>query len=73
MNYLKSKGIFRLATKVLAIVMLVTIGLSVLGFLWENKKATIDYKDINTTTTTGFNLGALVIVLMLIALYASWW
>lgn len=33
----------------------------------------IDYKDIDTTTTTGFNFGALVIILMLTALYATWW
>ncbi len=33
----------------------------------------IDYKDIDTTTTTGFNFGALVVILMLTALYATWW
>jgi len=38
----------------------------------EDHPHAIDYKDIDTTTT-GFNLGALVIVLMLTALYASWW
>ncbi len=39
----------------------------------EDHPHAIDYKDIDITTTTGFNLGALVIVLMLTALYASWW
>jgi SSS family solute:Na+ symporter len=33
----------------------------------------IDYKDVDTSTTTGFNIAALVIVLLLTALYATWW
>ena len=33
----------------------------------------IDYKEINTSTTAGFNIASLVIVLMLAALYATWW
>ncbi len=33
----------------------------------------IDYADIDTTTSTGFNLGALVVILILTALYATWW
>ncbi|MDH3673744.1 MAG: sodium transporter, partial [Gammaproteobacteria bacterium] len=33
----------------------------------------IDHKDVDTSTTTGFNVAALVVVLMLAALYATWW
>lgn len=33
----------------------------------------IDYKQINTKTTSGFNMGACAVVLMLVALYATWW
>jgi SSS family solute:Na+ symporter len=33
----------------------------------------VDYADVDTHTTGGFNLAALVIVLMLGALYATWW
>jgi SSS family solute:Na+ symporter len=33
----------------------------------------IDYKDVDTSTTTEFNIAAVVIVLMLVALYATWW
>ena len=33
----------------------------------------INYKEIDTSTTTNFNLASLVIVLMLTGLYATWW
>ncbi len=33
----------------------------------------IDYADVDTSTTTGFNVAALVVVLMLVGLYATWW
>ena len=33
----------------------------------------IDYDEVDTTTTTGFNVAAIAIVLMLTALYATWW
>jgi len=39
----------------------------------EDHPNAIDYTDIDTTTTTGFNFGALVVILMLTALYATWW
>jgi SSS family solute:Na+ symporter len=38
----------------------------------EHPKA-IDYKAVDTSTTVGFNLASLVIVLMLAALYIVWW
>ena len=39
----------------------------------EEHPDAIDYKDVDTSTTTGFNVSALMIVLMLAALYATWW
>jgi SSS family solute:Na+ symporter len=39
----------------------------------EAHPSAIDYSEVNTATTGGFNLAACVIVLMLIALYATWW
>ncbi len=33
----------------------------------------VDYKDVDTTTSPGFNIAAVVVVLMLTALYATWW
>ncbi len=39
----------------------------------EKHPDAIEYKDVDTSTTTGFNLAALIVVLMLIALYATWW
>jgi SSS family solute:Na+ symporter len=34
---------------------------------------TIDTADVRYATSTGFNIGALAVVLILIALYATWW
>jgi hypothetical protein len=39
----------------------------------EEHPDAIDYKDIDTRTTSGFNFGAFIVVLMLTALYATWW
>jgi SSS family solute:Na+ symporter len=39
----------------------------------EEHPDAIAYKDVDTHTTGGFNLAALVIILMLAALYAVWW
>lgn len=33
----------------------------------------VDYSEVDTSTTTSFNLAALVIVMMLTALYVTWW
>jgi SSS family solute:Na+ symporter len=33
----------------------------------------IDYKDVDTSTTSGFNVAALGVIAMLVALYATWW
>jgi SSS family solute:Na+ symporter len=34
---------------------------------------TIDTADVRYATSPGFNIGALAVVLILIALYATWW
>jgi len=39
----------------------------------EEHPDAIEYKDVNTATTSGFNWAALGIVLMLGALYVAWW
>lgn len=39
----------------------------------EDHPRAIAYADVDTSTTAGFNLAALVIVLMLVGLYATWW
>jgi SSS family solute:Na+ symporter len=52
--------------------MAVGIGVSAIQGAGPHPDA-IDYKDVDTSTTTEFNIAALVIVLMLAALYATWW
>jgi SSS family solute:Na+ symporter len=39
----------------------------------EDHPDAIAYGDVDTSTSKGFNFGALAIILMLIALYATWW
>jgi SSS family solute:Na+ symporter len=34
---------------------------------------TIDSRNVRYKTSTGFNVGALAVILVLIALYATWW
>jgi SSS family solute:Na+ symporter len=39
----------------------------------EEHPNAIAYKDVDTSTSSGFNIAALVVLLMLVALYATWW
>lgn len=39
----------------------------------EQHPNAIDYRTVDTSTTSGFNIAAVVVVLMLAALYATWW
>ena len=39
----------------------------------EDHPDAIDYKEVDTRTSGGFNLAALVVILMLTGLYATWW
>ncbi|MEO0616008.1 MAG: sodium/sugar symporter [Pseudomonadota bacterium] len=39
----------------------------------ESHPDAIDYETVDTRTTAGFNVGALAILVMLAALYATWW
>ncbi len=58
------------------IVFLLCIGIGVLVSALETREPqaeAIDYREIDTSTTRGFNFAALVIVLALTALYATWW
>jgi len=34
---------------------------------------TIETRDVRYATRTGFNVGALGVILILVALYATWW
>ena len=52
--------------------MLVGIAISRMGGGLEHPKA-IDYRAVDTSTSTGFNLASLVLILMLAALYITWW
>ncbi|MGI9271898.1 MAG: sodium/sugar symporter [Woeseiaceae bacterium] len=58
----------------LAFIVAVVLGMLVsqLEGKGESDKA-IDYKSVDTSTSTGFNWASLVIVLMLTGLYATWW
>ena len=58
------------------LVFLLCVGLGVVISLMEGKgehPKAIDYKAVDTSTTSGFNLASLVIILMLAALYITWW
>jgi SSS family solute:Na+ symporter len=39
----------------------------------EKHPDAIDYEDVDTATTGGFNFAAAGVILMLVALYATWW
>jgi SSS family solute:Na+ symporter len=58
----------------LAFVLCVLIGMAVSRLQGAGEHAdAIDYKAVDTSTTTGFNLASVVIILMLVALYTAWW
>ncbi|MEM1439697.1 MAG: sodium/sugar symporter [Pseudomonadota bacterium] len=57
---------------VFVLCILVGIGVSALEGA-ESHPDAIDYETVDTRTTTGFNVGALAILAMLAALYATWW
>ena len=39
----------------------------------SEKALRVDLKNIDYSTSTGFNVAALVVVAILVALYATWW
>ena len=58
------------------IVFLLCIAVGMLVSHWQGKEAhpeAINYKDVDTSTTAGFNISAVVVVLMLAGLYITWW
>jgi SSS family solute:Na+ symporter len=60
----------------MGIVFLACVALAVVFSLLvpaKTGKDTIDTKGVSYATSTGFNVGAMMVVLILIALYATWW
>ena len=59
----------------LAFVLCMLLGMLVsrMGSKGSDDPKAIDYAAVDTSTSTGFNLASLVIVLMLTGLYATWW
>jgi SSS family solute:Na+ symporter len=57
---------------VFVLCVLTGIGLSLMQGAEEHPDA-IEYKDVDTSTNSGFNWAALGIVIMLTALYVTWW
>ncbi|MEM7431240.1 MAG: sodium/sugar symporter [Pseudomonadota bacterium] len=52
--------------------MLIGMAVSRIGGNEDHPKA-IDYADVNTTTSAGFNWASVVIIIMLGGIYAAWW
>ena len=58
----------------LAFVLCVVIGILISRLQGASEQpGAINYKEVDTSTTTNFNLASLVIVLMLTGLYVTWW
>ena len=58
----------------LAFILCVLIGMAVSRMQGTSEHPdAIDYKTVDTSTTAGFNIASVVIILMLTALYAAWW
>jgi SSS family solute:Na+ symporter len=60
----------------MGIVFLIALALAVLVSLATPRRPgtdTIETGDVRYATTTGFNIGAVGVILILVALYATWW
>jgi SSS family solute:Na+ symporter len=60
----------------MGVVFLVSLVLAVVVSLVTPQRPgtdTIDTTDVRYKTSAGFNVGALAVILILIALYATWW
>jgi SSS family solute:Na+ symporter len=60
----------------MGVVFLVSLALAIIVSLATRQRPyvdTIDTTNVRYKTSTGFNIGALGVVLILIALYATWW
>ena len=58
----------------LAFILCVIIGMLISGLQGAGTQpGAINYKEVDTSTTTHFNLASLVVALMLTGLYATWW
>ena len=59
-------GLVFLASVVLAVITSVVEGN-------RDQENSVDLQDVNFSITTGYNLAALGVILILIGLYATWW
>jgi SSS family solute:Na+ symporter len=60
----------------MAVVFALALALAVIvSLILPNRRAvdTIETRDVGYATSTGFNVGALAVMLILVALYATWW
>ena len=60
----------------MGLVFLVALGLAIVVSLVTRSRAdtdTIDTKSVSYTTQTSFNVGAIGVIMILIALYGTWW
>jgi SSS family solute:Na+ symporter len=60
----------------MGVVFLVSLVLAVIVSLATRQQEgadTIDTSDVRYRTSAGFNVGALGVILILVALYATWW
>ena len=60
----------------MGLVFLLALGLAVIVSLMRPAVAntsTIETRDVSYATSPGFNIGSLGVVLILVALYATWW
>ena len=58
------------------IVFLLCVGLAVVISLTQSKEAhpnAVDVNDVDFTTSKGFNVSTIAVVVMLVALYSAWW
>ncbi|HMD74961.1 MAG TPA: hypothetical protein VKG05_13960, partial [Steroidobacteraceae bacterium] len=58
------------------LVFIACLGIAVVLSLLEAPRQSalrVELRDVDYSTSTGFNLGALAIMAILIALYATWW
>jgi SSS family solute:Na+ symporter len=55
---------------------LLCVGLGMLISIMERAREhpdAVEFEEVDCSTSTGFNFASLIIVLMLTALYATWW
>jgi hypothetical protein len=57
-----------------SIVVIHAIGIFIVAqWVSREKRSRVELRDIDHSTSTGFNVAAVVITAILVALYATWW